>query len=107
MNMKTQLQSPTRSYPADCSMADPAAGCGAFLTGAAAAIYYTPQRVIDYVAANSLLPCPRCGGEARTWTDIDTPATYCRKNCAKGRRFYRKSAAASARAWNAYAKAML
>lgn len=88
-------KTPTRSYPADCSMADPAA------------IYYTPQRVLDYVAANSLLPCPVCGGEARIWTDIDTPATYCRKNCAGGRRFYRKSAAASARAWNTYVKATL
>lgn len=84
-------------------MADAAAGSGAFLTQTAYAIFYTPQRVLDYVAVNSLLPCPQCGGSARTWTDIETPVTYCRKNCVGGKRFYRNSASASARAWNTYA----
>ena len=87
-------------------MADPAAGSGGFLTQTASAIYFTPQPVLDYVAANSLLPCPLCGAEARTWTDIDTPVTYCRKNCVSGKRFYRATASASARAWNSYVRSL-
>lgn len=69
------------------------------------AIYLTPQPVMDYVVSKSLLPCPHCGAEARTWVDFG-PVTYCRKNCVRGKRFYRKSASASARAWNAYARMM-
>ena len=91
---------------ADLFEGEPCAGAGGFLTQTAAAIYHTPPWVLDYVAKNSLLPCPLCGAEARTWTDIDTPVTYCRKNCSQGKRFYRATASASARAWNTYARAL-
>ena len=99
-----KLKTYTGSNVTDCSMADPAAGSGGFLTQTASALWFTPQPVIDYVESKTLLPCPFCGADARTWVDIDTPATYCRKSCVKSMRFYRKSAAASARAWNAYAR---
>lgn len=83
-------------------------GIGAFLLHASVGNgkHYTPQAVRDYVVSKSLLPCPHCGADARTWIDVDEPVTYCRKNCVKGMRFYRKSASASARAWNDYAKTL-
>jgi hypothetical protein len=36
-----------------CSMAEPCAGAGGFLTQTADAIYVTPQHVIDYIKANA------------------------------------------------------
>lgn len=65
---------------------------------------YTPTPGRDYVAVNSLLPCPKCGAAARTWIDVPEPVTYCRKNCVGSMRISRKSAAASARAWNEYSR---
>ncbi len=34
-------------------MAEPCAGAGGFLTQIAAAIYFTPQTVLDYIEANT------------------------------------------------------
>lgn len=54
----------------------------------------------------NLLPCPLCGKPARTHTDCPQPVTYCSACCQPERRFYRATAAASARAWNTYARSL-
>lgn len=61
MNARIEEQTATRSDASTCWIADPAAGTGAFLAEDPAAKYYTPQHVLDYIAANDPYQNPPFG----------------------------------------------